>query len=62
MDPQLKYFIPVFGLIYPCWAKDGLLDDMGDDCFKLVWMFYHMMTTVPIMVGLEFMIIFAIES
>jgi hypothetical protein len=60
MKQKLKYFIPIFGLIYPCWAKDGLLNDMGDDAFKLAWVFCHFITTVPIMVGLGFMIIFVV--
>lgn len=52
-----KYFIPIYGLLYPYWAKDKLLNDMGDDAFKLVWVFYHLITTVPICVGIGFLII-----
>jgi hypothetical protein len=58
MKVKIQYFIPVYGFfIYPIIDKDKLLSDDGDDAFKLLWIFYHLTVTIPIMVGIGFLIL-----
>jgi hypothetical protein len=63
MKIKYQYLIPVYGLfIYPSRDKDKLLNDSGDDAFKLFWAFYHFMTTIPILVGLGFLLILLFDG
>lgn len=52
-EAKWKYYIPIYGaFVQPYLGR--LLNDSEDDSFKLLMGFYHLMTTIPLIVLMGF--------